>query len=144
MLSSELLIVAMSGCFAVVLYGMYRYFNDIIDTMYQELLEKNNILTGIIFDKFESELIVLKQQVKDSLQSNALCCKSAMESIKTENVRLSAWCAKLADLVAEKQLQNTEYKYPRKDNQKHGSIQVVIPELNKDKTHARRSTTKSK
>jgi hypothetical protein len=133
---------------------VYKLIKNEIDEYVCEVQQTQSAMMDCL-KTYSDKITLLEQQVKDGLQSNALCCKLAVENIKEENNRLSAWCAKLANLLAEKQLsgiakamsnkQDTEYKYTRKDNQKHGSIEVVIPQPNKDKSHeSRRSTTKSK
>jgi len=121
MISIEIMLVMAFTLMAGVMYMMWRYFDNLICelTRVVDYYEENGRF-GLNCEKevLNKRIDLHEQKTKDAIQSNSICCRSAMDRI---NSRL---------LVLEKD--------------KHGSINVVISEPKKDKDNGTRKPTSSK
>ena len=128
MISLEVLVIVIVGLSSITLYSMYRYFDDLICsiTKTMDYYEEN----GRFGLKCEKEVLnkridLLEQKLKDGLQSNAICNKSAIDRI---NSRLNS-------------LESISSKRTKKDE---GSITVVMPEISESRAHLHLKQTKQK
>lgn len=117
MISLEVLVIVIVGLSSITLYSMYRYFDDLICSITKTMdYYEENRLFGLRCEKdlLNKRIDLLEQKLKDGLQANAICNKSAIDRI---NSRLNS-------------LESISSKKTKKDE---GSITVVIPNLKEKK-----------
>lgn len=84
MISNEIIITLSLTLMAGAIFIMYRYFNDLVEQAFSDICERTEILTGLmnkISDNWKRDIDFLDQRLKDGIQSNSICCKSAMDKL---------------------------------------------------------------
>lgn len=120
MISIEIMLVMVFTLMVGVMYMMFRYFDDLTCGLQSNIAyNEENGRFGLNCEKevLNKRIDLLEQKLKDGLQGNAICCKSAIDRI---NSRLSS-------------LDNATNKRTKKDE---GSITVVMPNF-KDKSNGK-------
>lgn len=115
MISIEIILVMAFTLMAGVMYMMWRYFDGLFCELtrvidYHE--ENGRFGLNCVKEVLNKRIDLLEQKTKDAVQSNAVCCRSAIDRI------------------------NSRFAALEKD--KHGSINVVISEPKKDKDNGTR------
>ncbi len=106
MVSIEIMLTIVFTILSSVMYVMWRYFDDLIKCFQCDvvrLIEQAAEMSCVEDCKKRTDF--LEQKCKDSIQSNAICCRSAIDRV---NSRISM----------------LENKRTKKDE---GSIAVVVP-----------------
>jgi hypothetical protein len=84
MIHSEIFIASIVIFGIGILYAIYNYINDCMEQNYIRMHERSNKMHNGFNDRFN----LLEQKLKDGLQSNAVCCKSAVANLKKEMEKL--------------------------------------------------------
>lgn len=119
MISAEILIIVIVGLAAITLYSMYRYFEERYACSQEQLdcIDKN---MNDLIDAHNKATDIWNQKLKDGLQNNAICHKSAIEQLKKEQEQL-------------------RLLYEGKREASRSQINVLIPEIKKEqKSHPKK------
>jgi len=96
---SDYLILALFVFEMIFMYMLYKYFNDIIDVACLESLHKVTDITRefkkVVYEientlskSVNNRIELIEQKTKDGIQSNAICCKSAQDKVRTEFIKI--------------------------------------------------------
>ncbi len=110
MVPIEIMLTIVFSILSSVMYVMWRYFDDLICGLSSNVAyNEENGRFGLNCEKevLNKRIDLIEQKCKDSIQSNAICCRSAIDRV---NSRISM----------------LENKRTKKDE---GSIAVVVPTL---------------
>lgn len=81
---TEFILISVFALNTLALYIMYRYFNDIIEASYADICDRTEQLTVLmnrISDNWKRDIDFLDQRLKDGIQSNSICCRSAIDKL---------------------------------------------------------------
>lgn len=85
MISTEIALVIVFTLLGTAIFLMYRYFSELINEMTRCIdYHEENGRFGLKCEKeaLNNRIDLLEQKFKDDIQSNAICCKSAIEKLK--------------------------------------------------------------
>lgn len=80
---TEYLSIALFSITAMVLYSIYRYFCEEICQIDDDFV-KLRIETSKDIGTFNNYISVIRQEFKDAIQSNSICCKSAIAKLNNK------------------------------------------------------------
>ncbi len=93
MVPIEIMLTIVFTVLASAMYVMWRYFDDLFCGITSKMdCQEENRLIGLLIEK---ELLIKRielteQKLKDGLQSNSLCCRSAIDRISSRLSLLEA------------------------------------------------------